>query len=208
MEKEAYWSSFADDFEELSTYVIGKADMDVVLMELGEQRDLKKALELGCGSGIYSEVIAREATDLCATDFSDEMVAAAKNRLRALPNVTVEKENCLELSYADDTFDTVVMANLLHIVPTPEKAVAEMKRVLKKGGAAIVISYTADGMKVWHRIVMIYRYLKVWGKPSPHAKNLRLVDARNMLAEQGFEIEQSELVGAKSKAIFIRAVKS
>ncbi len=206
-EKEVYWSRFADDFEERSNYVVGKADMDMVLKKLAEQKDLKKILELGCGNGTYSKVIACEASKLCATDFSDEMVNASKNRLKSFPNVIVEKENCFELSYEDHSFDTVFMANLLHIVPGPEKAVAEAKRVLKPGGTAIAVSYTMDGMKFLHKLGMLYRYLKTWGKPSPHARKLGLADVEDMFMKQGFKIVQSELLGARSKAIFLSAQK-
>jgi ABC-2 type transport system ATP-binding protein len=207
MEKETYWSRFADNFEELSTYVVGKTDIDIVLKKLGEQKDLKKTLELGCGSGTYSRVIASEASELHATDFSDEMVNTAQKAMKAFPNVCVEKENCFELSYGNKTFDTVLMANLLHIVPEPEKAIAEAKRVLKTGGSIIIISYTADGMKIVHKLGMIWRYLKAWGRPSPYAQNLNLTIACDMLATYGLEITYSELLGLKSKAIFIRAIK-
>ena len=206
-EKEVYWSRFADDFEKQSNYVVGKTDVDVILRRLAEQNDLKMALELGCGTGTYSKVIARNAAKLYATDFSDEMVRAAKVRLKAFPNVSVEKENCFELSYEDDTFDTVLMANLLHIIPEPEKALAEANRVLKTDGALIVISFTMDGMKFRHKLGMIYRYLKTWGKPSPHARTLNLAIAGEMLKKHRFIITHSESIGLKSKAIFIRAAK-
>ena len=44
MEKEKYWSRFADDFEELNNYVVGKSDMDVILNKLSKQKDLKTPL--------------------------------------------------------------------------------------------------------------------------------------------------------------------
>jgi hypothetical protein len=64
-----------------------------------------------------------------------------------------------------------------------------------------------DGMKFLHKIGMIYRYLKTWGKPSPHAQTLSLATAGDMLLKQGFEIKQSELLGIRSKAIFVKAIK-
>ena len=208
MEKEVYWSRFADNFEELSNYVIGQEDMSIVLGKIAELKDLKKTLELGCGCGIYTKVIAREATELLATDLSDEMVSASRNRLKKFANITVEKENCLQLSYRDSTFDTVFMANLLHIIPSPEKAIDESKRVLKPGGTIILLSYTTNGMKFFHKMGMIYRYLKTWGKPSPYARTLKLDQVINTLLSKGFEIEQSLSIGNKSKAIFIDAVKN
>lgn len=206
MEKEEYWSRFADDFEAGSYYVVGQSDMDIVLKKLAEQKDLKKTLELGCGSGIYSRVITREASELYATDLSDEMVAVSKERLKAFPTITVQKANCFQLSYGDGVFDTVFMANLLHIIPNPEKALAETKRVMKPGGTAFVISYTTQGMSFLHKLGMIYRYLKTWGKPSPYARTLKLEQAAEMVRSQGFDIVQSQLIGDRSRVIFIKAV--
>ena len=60
MEKEKYWSKFADDFEELNNYVVGKSDMDIILNELSKQKNLGNTLELACGSGTYSELLAKE----------------------------------------------------------------------------------------------------------------------------------------------------
>jgi hypothetical protein len=54
MEKETYWSRFADAFEEQSIYVVGKEDMDAIHNKLLTQHDLKKTLELGCGPGTYT----------------------------------------------------------------------------------------------------------------------------------------------------------
>lgn len=206
-EKEVYWSRFAADFEEQSKYVVGKSDVDIILQRLAEHKDLKIALELGCGTGTYSKVLAREASELLATDFSEEMVNAARRRLEAFGNIRVAKENCSGLSYEDGSFDTVIMANLLHIVPEPEKALAEANRVLKTGGTIIVISYTMDGMKFWNKLGMICRYLKTWGRPSPHARTLNLATAGDMLMKHGFDISRSELLGAKSKALYLTAVK-
>lgn len=206
MEKEVYWSRFANNFEEMSSYVVGEVDLAILLGILSEQRHLGKTLELGCGCGTYSRVIAGEASQLLATDFSDEMVKASSKRLNGLDNISVEKQNCLDLSYDDSVFDTVLMANLLHVIPEPEKAVAEAKRVLKPGGTIIVISYTMEGMKFSHRVGMVCRYFKAWGKPSPYARTLKLATATEMLFARDFEIVQSYLVGIISKAIFITAI--
>ena len=49
MEKEVYWSRFADDFEEKSNYVVGKADVEIILKRLAEQKGFdKKRLVVLC----------------------------------------------------------------------------------------------------------------------------------------------------------------
>ena len=132
MEKETYWSKFADDFEERTNNVVGKNDIELIKTVLSEQKTLGKTLELGCGNGTYSEILVHEVEHLTVTDFSDEMVTFSEKRFESIENVTVEKANCFSLSYPDFSFDTVFMANLLHIIPEPGKAVAQGKRVLKK----------------------------------------------------------------------------
>ena len=142
---------------------------------------------------------------LAATAFSDEMVAVSKNRLKGIENISVEKANCFNLSYPDSSFDTVFMANLLHIIPEPEKAVTEAKTVLSKKGKLIVISFTTEGMTFFSRLGMVYRYLKTYGKPPPAAQTLTVQKTSKMLEECGFKIKEAKLVGNKSKAIFLRA---
>lgn len=205
MEKETYWSKFANDFEERTNYVVGKNDMELIETFLSKQKALGRTLEVGCGNGTYSRILIHEAENLTATDFSDEMVAVAKERLKGVENVSVEKANCFNLSYPDSSFNTVFMANLLHIIRKPEKAVAEGKRVLKKNGKLIVISFTTEGMTFFNKLGMIYRYLKTYGKPSPTAQTLTVQKTRDMVENCGFEIEEAKLIGNKSKAIFIIA---
>ena len=206
MKRETYWSKFADDFEERNNYVVGKNDMVGIKTFLTKQKTLGKTLEVGCGNGTYSKILIREAEYLTATDFSDEMVAVSKERLKGIGNVSVEKANCFSLPYPDFSFDTVFMANLLHIISEPEKAVAEGKRVLKQNGRLIVISFTTEGMTFFYRLGMMYRYLKTYGKPSPTAHILTVQKTRKMLKSCGFKVEEAKLVGNKSKAIFINAI--
>ena len=78
--------------------------------------------DVGCGNGTYSEILIGEAEHLTATDFSDEMVTSSKERLKDLGNVTVEKADCFDLPYSDCSFDTIFMANLLHVIPEPHSS--------------------------------------------------------------------------------------
>ena len=206
MNKETYWSRFANDFENRVNYVVGKNDTELIKSFLSEQKSLGKTLELGCGSGTYSEILICEAEHLTATDFSDEMVTVSSKRFEGKENVCVEKADCFSLSYPDSSFDTVCMANLLHIIPTPEKAIAESRRVLKENGKLIIISFTTEGMTFLNKIRMTFRYLKSFGKPSPTAYPLTVRKAQEMLKNCGFKIEEIKLIGNKSKAVFIKAI--
>jgi ubiquinone/menaquinone biosynthesis C-methylase UbiE len=160
-------------------------------------------LELGCGNGTYSKILSEEANQLTATDFSDEMVEDTTNRLVNFDNITIEKADCFNLHYEDSSFDTIFMANLLHIIPDPDKAIAECKRLLREDGRLIIVSFTAEGMTFINKLLMIIRYLKTYGRPSPFAQNLTISTTEEILVKNGFQPTQSKLLGKNMKAIFV-----
>jgi ubiquinone/menaquinone biosynthesis C-methylase UbiE len=208
MEKETYWSQFADNFDENNNYVVGKADIDLVVKEVGAQKDLGKSLELACGNGTYSVALSKNADTLTATDFSDEMLKVSEARLSNLENVTVEKCNAFDIEYQPGSFDTVFLANLLHVVPGPEAIVEQVSRVLKTGGKIIVVDYTGEGMSFFNKLGLIYRFLKKYGKPDRNGKPITTKSIRPLLDAGGFRIERIDLLGERSKAVFAVAVKA
>ncbi len=165
-QKETFWSKTAGDFEEKNTKIVGEESMKIVLDELAKETDLGDTLELACGNGTYSKILVQNAETLTATDWSEQMVEETKHRLKDFPSIKVEQANCFDLQYADNSFDTVFMANLLHIIGNPEKALAEVHRVLKPNGKVLVLDFTFKGMKFFDAIKMLYKFMKYYGKPK------------------------------------------
>jgi len=90
-------------------------------------------LELACGSGQLSFRLAKKAKHWEATDFSENMIAEAKKKPRP-KELYFSVQDATKLPYADESFDAVMIANALHIMPEPDKAMREIFRVLKKDG--------------------------------------------------------------------------
>lgn len=95
----------------------------------------KKALEIGCGTGIFTAVIARSGADITAVDLSPELAERARAGNPA-PNVKFLVMNVEKLDFPDNTFDCVYGSSVLHHLNLP-KALPEMLRVLKPGGAFV-----------------------------------------------------------------------
>ncbi len=205
-QKETFWSKTAGDFEEKNTKVIGEKSMQIVLNELSKEKNLGDTLELACGNGTYSKVLVKNAQNLTVTDWSEEMVLETQSRLKDFPNIKIEQANCFELPYADNSFDTVFMANLLHIIGNPEKALAEAHRVLKPDGKVLVIDFTFRGMKFWDSIRMLYKFMKYYGKPK-EGGNVDDKRLRELFEKTGFQTEFSRIIGGKSKAAFGKGIK-
>ena len=104
----------------------------------------KTVLELATGTGLIAKHIVNAAALVEATDASAEMIAEAKRDNRSA-KLHFSVQDMFRLPYADKSFDVVIVSNALHIVPRPEKALAEIKRVLKDDGVLIAPTFTHAG---------------------------------------------------------------
>ena len=104
----------------------------------------KTVLELASGTGLIAKHIVNAAAHIEATDASPEMIAEAKRNNRSA-KLHFSVQDMFRLPYADKSFDAVIVSNALHIVPQPEKALQEIKRVLKDDGVLIAPTFTHAG---------------------------------------------------------------
>lgn len=207
--KETYWSQRVENYEDQQEFVVGKEVLRLAMEELESEAAFSHVLELGCGTGLFTQILAKKAQQLTATDYSDEMIASAQN-LREYPkHVSFISENAMELSFDNGQFDEVFMANLIHIVSDPEKVIAESWRVLKPGGRLIITSFTMDEMKFTAKLKMVFRYLKSFGKISDEARKVKTSkrSVEEMLVRKQFEIQKSLLLGSHTKAMYLLATK-
>ena len=101
----------------------------------------KTVLELASGTGLIAKNIVNAAAHIEATDASAEMIVEARRDNRSA-KLHFSVQNMFCLPYADKSFDVVIVSNALHIVPQPEKALAEIRRVLKDDGVLIAPTFT------------------------------------------------------------------
>ena len=104
----------------------------------------KTVLELATGTGLIAKHIVNAAAHIEATDASPEMIAEAKRDNRSA-KLYFSVQDMFCLPYAEESFDVVIVSNALHIVPQPEKALAEIRRVLKDDGVLIAPTFTHAG---------------------------------------------------------------
>ena len=101
----------------------------------------KTVLELATGTGLIAKHIVTAAAHIEATDASGEMIAEAKRDSRSA-KLYFSVQDMFCLPYAGKSFDVVIVSNALHIVPQPEKALVEIRRVLKDDGVLIAPTFT------------------------------------------------------------------
>ncbi len=206
MEKD--WSELAEHFDELQRRVTGSAVDAEIKRALLMLRELGAVLELGCGNGGYTPSLVNACDSLLATDISADMVRVAHDRLQAFPNVRVQQTSCYNTGLGAGEFDTVFMANLIHVVHQPEVAMREAHRLLKVQGRLIIVSFTPDGLSPLGKMGLIARYLKYFGKPPKGGTKFSLASLCDFVPRYGFELEGARLLGdSMGKAIFLVARK-
>ena len=95
--------------------------------------------DLGCGTGQTSAAIAPFVAHVIAVDASAAMLQAAKKRLQGIDNIELRRGELEALPIDEARLDAATLMLVLHHLPEPERALAEVARVLKPDGRAIVV---------------------------------------------------------------------
>lgn len=102
----------------------------------------EKIIELGCGPGFYSCVLAERfhGISVLGVDRSPSQLSWAREKRNALGlnNCRFQSDNVLELSHPDTSFDVLIASRLFTVLPNRRRAVAEMYRVLRSGGRCFI----------------------------------------------------------------------
>jgi len=108
-----------------------------------------RLLEIGCGAGWESVAWAQAGMQVSSIDLSEAALELAKgNMAHHHLKADLKWGNAEELPFADNTFDIVASFGVLHQTQSTERAVAEVKRVLKSGGEAAITLYYKYSWKI------------------------------------------------------------
>lgn len=175
---------------------------DYMYKHIGDAAAGKVVLELATGPGLIANHIADKASKVVATDFSPEMINQAKKNGTA-DNVVFEIADASDLSYADKSFDVVVIANALHVIPNPEKVLSEIDRVLKDGGLLICPTYIHRSAEkkenLWAKL------LKALGVSFAHQWTAE--EFAVFIQSNGWKINKSEVVPGRIDLMYAECVR-
>lgn len=133
----------------------------------------KHVLEYGCGTGSYAFDLADRGAMVVGIDISETAIEVARAKTGSADNPRFQLGNAEELEFADASFDVVCGTSILHHLDI-ERAVRELRRVLRPGGRALFYEPVA-----YNPAVNLYRFLT----PHEHTRDehpLRRADLRTM----------------------------
>ena len=163
----------------------------------------KTVLELATGTGLIAKHIVNAAAHIEATDASAEMIAEARRDNRSA-KLHFSVQDMFRLSYANQSFNVVIVSNALHIVPQPEKALQEIKRVLKDDGTLIAPTFTHAGNSFSGKVKAFF--MKLAGFPL-HSK-WTSAEYLRFLRQNGWAVRKSTVLKASFPLTYTECEKT
>jgi len=144
--------------------------LDQELHIAGEGGDLR-VLDLGCQEGHVTEILAGKWERVFAIDISPEYLGMVTSLLK-VPVVQADAE---KLPFPEQTFDLVVMTEILEHLPDPVQALSEVFKIVKPGGAVILSTPNRSSLH-FHQISNVFMVLEkllgLWLQPVLSKENL------------------------------------
>ena len=164
---------------------------------------VQTVLELATGTGLIAKNVVNAAAHIEATDASAEMITEA-NRDNRSAKLHFSVQDMFCLPYADQSFDVVIVSNALHVVPHPEKALAEIRRVLKDDGVLIAPTFTHAGNSFSGKVKAFF--MKLAGFPLHSRWTSK--EYLSFLRQNGWTVRKSAVLKASFPLTYTECVKS
>lgn len=150
-EIEEYWTNRAEGYSEVNKDELESLQRDKWLNEIKMQigsseeksNDNIRILDIGCGPGFFSIILAQAGFNVTAIDYTNEMIEKAKENAGDLVNkIKFIKMDAQNLQFKDNSFDVIVSRNLTWNLEKPDLAYKEWIRVLREKG--ILLNFDAN----------------------------------------------------------------
>jgi len=153
----------------------------------------RRVLEIGVGLGADHQQFAEAGAELYGIDLTERAVAHTRRRLALFGlKSNLSTGDAEHLDFPDNTFDLVYSWGVLHHTPDTPQAIAEVHRVLKRGGEARIMIYhkwSMVGLMLWMRYALLagrpwrsLRSIYAAHLESPGTKAYSVAEARALFA--------------------------
>ena len=196
-----FWAELSNRYDSAIDNVMGEKIRPKIREKLGEENNLGNIIELGCGTGYFTKILADKSESIISTDISEEMLSIAREKLKGFDFQVMD---CQNLKFDDGTFDTVFMGLVL-LFTQPEKALKESRRVLRPGGLLIIADPDISFLSFYGNLKFRFKALVNYRKIPSTGHMLNQKKIVDMLDKTGFEVVNKEIIRDDSNPNYVTA---
>jgi ArsR family transcriptional regulator len=140
---EAYFSSIADDWDNIRSLHFPTAAIETALLDITNKGPFEKQIDLGTGTGRMLTLFAPRVKDAEGLDISHHMLTVARANLArsGVAHARVRQGDVTATPFEDATADLVTIHQVLHFMDDPSAVIHEACRLLKPGGELVIIDF-------------------------------------------------------------------
>ncbi|AFZ73859.1 class I SAM-dependent methyltransferase [Natronobacterium gregoryi] len=165
-----YWNGRADEYDDdgiSGVHTDTQREAWLSLLRELTTDGTRRVLDLGCGTGTVSLLLAELGYDVTGLDISSGMLERARSKARKA-DCTIEYHtgDAETLPFAENAFDVVTARHLIWTLPHPETAIDEWRRVVQPGGRLVLVEGYWDFDEPWEGYREIHDALPLYdGRP-------------------------------------------
>ncbi len=140
---QAYFRAHAAEWDRIRKLHVPDEAVEAAIRSALHDKPFRSLLDLGTGTGRMLELFGSEIERGLGIDLSLDMLQFARDRLdrAGLRNCSVRQGDLYDLPLADDSFDVVILHQVLHFLDDGGRAIQEAARVLRPGGRLLVVDF-------------------------------------------------------------------
>lgn len=140
---ERYFAAHADLWDSLRSLHVPESEVEAAMRDLLGSSSLGTLVDIGTGTGRMIELLCAKADHAIGIDRSPEMLRIARGKLTAAvpQGWELRQGDIMALPLDNGVGDTVVLHQVLHYLPAPEPAIAEVARLVKPGGRLLIVDF-------------------------------------------------------------------
>lgn len=198
-----FWDSFAEKYDKnRKKSGANEAYDNLFKMFKKDITGTRNLLEVATGTGLISLQLNKLVPEITAIDLSPEMLKIAKEKAKQqkVNNIKFDEGDICNLSFSDNSFDAVIASNVLHLLFEPDKAIQEIKRVVKPEGIVILPTY-CHGENLQSHIFS--RCMNIIGFRA--RTRWSVASFQKFVTENGFELIREELLEGPIPMVYLVA---
>ena len=140
---ERYFSTHAAQWDAIRSLHVAESEVEAAMAEALKEAPVGRLVDVGTGTGRMIELFGRTAKSTIGIDRSPEMLRLARGKLSGIDVGAWElrQGDLADLPVPDNAADTVILHQVLHFIPAPERAISELSRILSPAGRLLVVDF-------------------------------------------------------------------